>query len=81
LPHYYLHIRTLDGRCEDPEGEELPSINLAIAAAAESAREVLIERLKRHECADGQGSRIEITDEEGTVLAVVEFSDAVAGKL
>jgi hypothetical protein len=81
LPLYYLHIRTPDGRAEDPEGEELLNLSLAIEAAADSAREMLIESLKRHERADGHGSRIEVTDEECTVLAVVEFSDVAAGEL
>jgi hypothetical protein len=80
LPLYYFHIRTPGGLAEDPEGEELLDLSLAIEAAADSARELLIERLKRHERADDHESRIEITDEKGTVLAVLEFAVVLTGK-
>jgi hypothetical protein len=80
LPRYFLHIRNPDGRTEDLEGEILLDLDLAVEAAVDSARELLIDRLKQHQRADGQGSQVEITDEEGTVLAVVDLGDIATGK-
>jgi len=81
MTRYFLHVRTEDDRVEDIEGEEFESLDSAIACAVESAREVLIERLRQNQCADGVGSRMEITDEHNVTLALVEFRDALSGKL
>lgn len=80
MPLYYLHIRDLDGRTEDTEGEQLHDLDLAIEAAIDSARELLIERLKQHKRGDGFGAEIEIADKEGGVLAVIKLSDVAQGK-
>jgi len=79
MPRYFLHVRTEDERVEDIEGEEFQSLDGAITSAFESAREVLIDRLRQNQRADGVGSRIEIADAHDVTLALVEFKDVVAG--
>ena len=79
MPKYFQHIRDDATLLKDPEGEQLPDLDAVIRAAEEGARDVLMERLRQHQRADGRGSQIEVTDEDDTILAVVEFSDVVAG--
>jgi hypothetical protein len=80
MPLYFLHILDWDNRVADLEGEELPSLSHAIEVAEDSARDILIERLRQHKRADGQHSQIEITDAKGVILALVELSDVAIGK-
>jgi hypothetical protein len=80
MDRYFLHLRHSDYRVEDPEGEELDSLESAIDAAAESARELLIQQLRQRKSADGAGSSVEIADDQGNVLGIVEFKDVVDGK-
>jgi hypothetical protein len=79
LPQYFLHVRNPGSVIQHLEGEELPDLSAAIEAAVGSARDVLIERLRQHQRADGLGSQIEVADKHGTVLAVVELTDVVCG--
>ena len=81
MPRYFLHIRNSTNRVQDLEGEDLNGLALAVEAAIDSARDVLVARLRAHQRADGVGSQIEISDEAGNVLARVEFTDIVSGKL
>lgn len=72
LPRYFLHIDELD---TDPEGTELPDIEAARREATLSAREMLAEWIILG--AEDIPTRIVITDEAGTVLAVVYMHDVL----
>jgi hypothetical protein len=80
MDRYFLHLRHPNLRIEDPEGEELDSLESAIQAAAESARELLIQQLRDRKSADGEGSSVEVADDKGNVLGVVEFKDVMNGR-
>lgn len=75
MPHYYLHIRDGDEQIEDPEGSDLPNLDAARAEALAGARTILAEKVKAGELINGQ--RFEITDEAGTVLAVLPLKSAL----
>jgi hypothetical protein len=80
MPRYFINTRNAGQLIEDPEGEEQAELSLAIEAAVDSAREAMIERLKQHVSADGHGSQMEVADDNGGVLAVVEFNDVLKGR-
>jgi hypothetical protein len=80
MDRYFLHLCHSDHRVEDPEGEDLDSLESAIEAAADSARELLIQQLRDRKSADGEGSSVEIADDKGNVLGIVEFRDVMNGK-
>lgn len=77
---YFLHVQNATEKIEDLEGEECDTLDLAIDAAVDSARELLIDRLRSKKPADGEGSRIEVADSAGHVLAVIEMKDVLKGK-
>jgi hypothetical protein len=79
MPRYFLNLRDPGHLTEDPEGEELLDLSLAIEAAVASARDVLGDRLKQRKRADGVGSQIEVADKHGAILAVVQLSDVASG--
>lgn len=72
MPRYFLHIDELD---TDPDGTELPDIEAARREATLSAREMLAEWIILG--AEEIPTRILITDEGGTVLAVVHMRDVL----
>lgn len=75
MPRYYLHIREGDRLVEDPDGSDLPDIEAARAEALEGARNILAAKVKAGELIGGQ--RFEITNEVGTVLAVIPLKTAL----
>jgi hypothetical protein len=78
--HYFLRISHGGERIEDdPESEGFADLGVALEAAAESARDLLIEMFREGRRADGVGSYVEITDDAGTVVARVELGDLLAG--
>jgi len=72
---YHLHITNGGGYSEDLEGQELPDLDAARAAAIEGVRSLLSEEV-RHGQIDLSG-RIDIADADGTILLSVPFCDAV----
>lgn len=60
----------------DIEGQDFPDLNSAIAAAVRGARELVAEHILRGEPIY-RNNRIEITDDNGTLLHAVQFGDIV----
>lgn len=75
LTRYFFHIRDGDVLIEDPDGSDFVSVEEARAEAILSARDLLAERLRSGGVLDGQ--TIEITDLNGTVVAIVPLRDAI----
>jgi hypothetical protein len=71
MPRFYFHVRHHDELDEDPEGIELPSLDVAIDEAVKGAREILAEKVAKGDIVDGH--QFEITTEQGDILKVVEF--------
>ncbi len=75
MPRYYFHLRTIEGIEADPEGIAFVDLNAAVADARASLFEMAADDL-----AVGKRTKylgINITDRLGTVLAVVDASDAI----
>ncbi|MDM9627716.1 hypothetical protein QTL95_17600 [Rhizobium sp. S152] len=72
---FYFHVRSERGYDDDKEGIELASLEAAKREAEASAREMVAELVKQQERIDG--TRFEIADEQGRVLAVLPFLDVV----
>jgi hypothetical protein len=78
MPRYHLHQHTGGKVIPDEEGVDLASLDDAIGEAAQAAREIMADRLRRAEPADGAEFRI--VSETGNLLATVQFEDILAGK-
>jgi hypothetical protein len=76
---YFLHIRHGSELINDVKDEEFTDMRAALEAAAESARDLLIEMLCQRRRTNEVGTSVEITDEAGTVVARVELGDVAAG--
>ncbi len=72
---FYLHVRSERGYDNDKEGIELASLETAKREAEASAREMVAELVKQQERIDG--TRFEIADERGRILAVLPFLDVI----
>lgn len=75
MPRFYFHLYN-DVDAPDQEGVELPDLTSARGHAVQEARVTFAETAK----AEGRvvlHHRIDIEDEQGTVLATVHFHDAV----
>lgn len=73
MRRFFFHLREGGTRIEDPEGQELPSLDAAKAEAEAAVREILAERIRSGRAIDG--SCVEIADEAGRILATVRFAD------
>jgi hypothetical protein len=73
---YHFNIIKPSGIVHDHEGTELPTLQAARAHAIKDAR--LLMSMAILEGRDVSGRNVEITDEEGEVLLVVPFRDAIA---
>lgn len=72
---YFFHMRSHDGDEPDDEGIEFDSLDLAVSEAEETAREMVAERVMHQERIDG--TRFEIADDRGNVLATIPFRTVV----
>jgi hypothetical protein len=75
MPKFYFHLHN-DIECMDDEGAELPDLKAARAHAVRQAR-VTFAETARDEGRIVLHHRIDIADEQGTVLGTVYFRDAV----
>lgn len=75
MSRYFLHIDNGGGFSEDLEGQELPDLEAARAAAIDGVRSLLSEEARQGQL-DLSG-RIKIANAEGNILLVVPFSEAV----
>jgi len=72
---FFFNIRSHEGDEHDDEGLEFETLDVAIDEAEETAREMVAERVMHQERIDG--TRFEIADEKGNVLATVPFKDVL----
>ncbi|MBY3027093.1 DUF6894 family protein [Rhizobium leguminosarum] len=75
MPKYFFHIRKNEVLEEDLEGIDLASPEQASEEAVAAAREIVAERIRRGESADGD--TFEIMTEEGSLVATVPFRSAI----
>jgi hypothetical protein len=75
MPHYYFHVTNSTGFVKDEEGRELSSIEAARREGVSDIRSILSEEVKLGRL-DLRG-HIEITNEEGTVVSLLPFEDAI----
>jgi hypothetical protein len=71
MPRYFFHTYDGDIWIHDIEGEEFSDLGAAVQEAANVARDLL----KDPERTNDADFRIEVADENGTVLHVLRFSD------
>jgi hypothetical protein len=69
MPRYYFNIYEHGRLIPDDEGMELPDAKAAHEEAEEGAREILADAIRAHNDVDGK--RIEIADEDGSVLETI----------
>jgi hypothetical protein len=75
MPRYFFHIRDSGDLSRDREGQELVDLAAARREAVCAARELIGERILHGGTIDGR--QIEIADETGAVLAVVNSGDVI----
>jgi hypothetical protein len=75
MPRYFFHIKSESAIVEDLEGVELSGEREAHAEAADAAREILSERVRKGEVIDGH--EFEVQDEGGTKLFTLPFRDVL----
>ena len=73
MPKFHFHIRDASGVALDEDGMELPNLDAAREEAQEAARQILADALKSHKEVDGR--KIEIAEEDGAVIEVIEVRD------
>ena len=75
MPRIFFHIHNGDGFTPDEEGREFRSVDAAATEALRDIRSIVSEEVKAGR-ADLRG-RVELVDESGRLLRVVQFRDAV----
>ncbi|WP_409999578.1 DUF6894 family protein [Rhizobium leguminosarum] len=75
MPKYFFHVRRNDVFEEDPEGIDLASPELACEEATAAAREIVAERIRTGDPANG--GAFEIMTEDGALVATVPFRSAI----
>ena len=81
MPRFFINVRTPDSYVEDGEGDECANVSLARSIAIENARDLMIDNLRAARAADVDKSQIEITNEDGELVARILFSDVLAGRV
>jgi hypothetical protein len=76
VPKFYFHLIN-DMDVPDEEGQELPDLAAARAHGVRQAQ-ILIGEMAKEEARIVLHHRIDIEDEEGTVLDTVRFRDVVS---
>ncbi len=74
MPRYFFHAHDRLIALDD-EGIELPDVAAALALAEHSARDLAVQ-----ECKLGSlhlADRIEVTDDDGTIIAKVTIADVI----
>jgi len=75
VPRYFFHLHN-DIEAPDPDGIELPNIGAARTVAIHNARFTVAETIKTEGRFVGD-HRIDIEDDDGTVIDTIYFKDAV----
>lgn len=74
MPRYYFDLKN-DVDAKDEEGRDLPDLGAARAAAIAEARELMTESVLTGHL--DLNHRIEVRDENGGVVLVMHFGEAV----
>jgi hypothetical protein len=77
MPFYFLDVVTPANHFEDPEGGEYDGLQGARAEALASARQIMIDNIRSGR-ALGLKGRIEIRDEQRSLLESVFFAKAIS---
>ena len=76
MTHFFFHVRDKQGDVSrDTEGQDFPDLDAARREAMNASREMLGERILHGGALNNR--RIEICDETGKVLAVVDAKDTL----
>jgi hypothetical protein len=75
MTRFFFHVRDKDDISRDTEGQELPDLEAARREALSTQREILGERLLHGGSLDDH--QIEIANERGEVLAVLNTNDTL----
>jgi hypothetical protein len=76
MPLFFLDVVTGENRLEDPDGGEHADVGLAQAEARLAIRDLVANDIREGRRL-GLERRIDIRDEQGEIVACVEFADAV----
>lgn len=76
MPQFFFHIRNANSFDKDLEGAEFETLAKAHEEAIHAARELLAAKVLRGLALDG--SRFEITSEDGVVVDIVPFKSAIS---
>jgi hypothetical protein len=79
VPRYYLNLFNSVGPLRDEEGHEYPDLESARQAALSSVRSILSEEVLKGRL-DLKG-RIEVSDGDGAICAIVPFAEAISLRL
>lgn len=74
---FFFHVRTDQGLIMDPEGSHLPDLSAAQQEALTALRQIVADRLRGARPLDVQ--QIEIADDSGRTLMVVQAEDVIGG--
>jgi hypothetical protein len=78
MARFHLHQHRDGSVLLDDEGGEYAFLEDAIGDAAQSAREIMADRLRSAQSVGG--SEIHVCDDTGRVVSTVRFDDVIAGK-
>jgi hypothetical protein len=80
MAHYYLNLIDGHGFTPDREGEDFPDLDAARERAKEGVRSILSDEIKSAGLINLRG-RIDIADQQGSVVTTLPFRDAVELRL
>lgn len=80
MAHYYLNLINGHGFTPDREGEDFPDLDAAVERAKQGVRSILSDEIRSAGLINLRG-RIDIADQEGSVLTTLPFGDAVELRL
>ena len=79
VPRFFLDVNDGAQVSQDLDGLEFADLAIAVAEAAQGARDIVAEGIRRNE--DLSGQTFQIRDEDGRTVATVPFRDCLPGRL
>ena len=73
----FIHVFNGSEIIDDPEGGEFPDLDAAVFEAAQSARDLIADQLRRGNPVPARWE-VHVADEDGGVLEVIPFAELVA---
>src|SRR5262245_63903936 len=74
---FFIHVFNGSQTISDPEGGEFPHLDAAVAEAAQGARDLIADQLRRGNPVPARWEA-HVADENGAVLEVIPFAALVA---